>query len=310
MASASVPGQTAAHPALDWTVFKDGFALAPSSRHGTGVFATRDLRAGELILVEAGLSAPRGNGSLLMHSVFSPPLLASLCPQSAVISEGSEFDVVVDYVRKANVKLNTNDFDINCDELNVGGRAFFTLQAFANATSDAQRAHLRAEIEATAHPPLFKFTSPLSSKFNCAQLEEELNVTYAFAKGTPSCMFFVTRCDVSCGEELLIYYGAGSNAHFSSFHYGGRALIDDLVAAYKIFAKTGPHPVPARIEQYLAVVHHLADALPRSPSAAELEIQFTHAQVLVLMEFVEAYRALTCQLTTSLDAVVSLGVAS
>lgn len=73
-----------------WTLFEsDGVRRGASKLHGVGTFARRDLAAGELLLVEAGLCAPRGFGALLMTAVLhSAQNAAALLPRSSHATDG------------------------------------------------------------------------------------------------------------------------------------------------------------------------------------------------------------------------------
>ncbi len=202
----------------DWTVHEDGIRRSPSARHGTGTFATRNLPAGALVLVEAGLSAAKGYGGLLLHALLCPRLLASLSPAAAQIHDSlSERARVDEYATAAHLKLRANAFDVLLGELSAGGRAYFALDTLRTLTTTAvtstleQRDQLRAAVVAGEAASKHDFLAYKASMFNGATTLAEYNVSYVFTAGLPACICFVTRQAVACGEELLVDYGSGSN---------------------------------------------------------------------------------------------------
>jgi hypothetical protein len=244
----------------------------------------RDLPKGTLILVEAGLSATKGHGALLMHALLCPHLLLGLSPACAPIDETlSDRAITSAYAIASNPKLNANDFDINDGELDNGGRAFFALSAYRRATTPEQRAALRRDAEAGAAAPKIKFLSYKASMFNGATTLDELNVTYAFASGLPATIFFVTRRPVACGEELLVDYGNGSNAAFASVNQPAWEKVADIVQAYTVYRRR-THVVPDRIIREISDISRRATELPRSSEQVELFFDFSDADVRVISD--------------------------
>jgi hypothetical protein len=272
----------------DWTVYEDGLRRGPSARHGTGTFATRDMPTGTLILVEAGLSAPKGFGGMLMHALLCPRLLMALSPASARIDETlSNRALTAEYAVASNLKVNANDFDILSGELTSGGRMFFALNAYRAAVTAEQRAALRAVVEAGDAAPKCKFLAYKASMFNGATTLDELNVSYAFAVGLPACICFVTRRPVAFGEELLVDYGSGSNAAFSSVNQPNWEKLDDVVRAYRVYGRHA-QVVPDRICQEIADIHTRAMELPRSSDEVELRFDFSDAHARIISDVYKA----------------------
>jgi hypothetical protein len=268
----------------NWTLSEYGTRLGPSARHGTGTFAERDLPTGTLILVEAGLSATKGHGALLMHALLCPHLLLGLSPACAPIDETlSDRSLTTAYAIASNLKLHANDFDILNGQLADGGRVFFALSAYRAATTPAQRAQLRAAAEDGDLATKYKFLAYRASMFNGASTLDELNVTYGFASGLPATIFFVTRRPVACGEELLVDYGDGSNAAFAGVNQPAWEKVADTCAAYLVYRRR-THVVPDRILREISDIASRASELPRSSDEVELFFDFSDADVRVISD--------------------------
>jgi hypothetical protein len=280
--------------APDWTVFEDGIRRGPSERHGTGTFATRDLPAGTLILVEAGLSAPAGYGRLLMHAVLCPRLLLSLSPAFGPFDESlSDLDLVTEYAAAANETVNANVFIIDNGEREFGGRTFFALSALKKATTPEQRAACRRAVVETTSVQKYNFMSYKASMFNGASTLDELNAVYAFTAGDPACIFFVTRKAVAAGEELLVHYGFGSNLLFDQpVSQSNDEKLADMMLAYRAYgAARGLVVVSERVAGEVAGVHARAVQLPQSNDEVLLALDFSDADLALISNAYKAERA-------------------
>jgi|694.fasta_scaffold02105_20 hypothetical protein len=277
-----------------WTLFEsDGVRRGASKLHGVGTFACRDLAAGELLLVEAGLCAPRGFGALLMTAVLAPSLLVDLHPRSRLDCAGSAREQVLDYLKLATAACNANAFDINCGELEHGPRHYVAQLAVWGTSDSAQKERLVAF--GVGDVQSYKFLAASASKFNGAPAAEAVNTTYGFkhAGSGVASIFMVTNRAVRVGEELVVDYGPGYTVEgVTEAQLSIRARVEAGLAGYVAFAKLGrSFPMPPALFEYLHSMQNAAALLPRSSHSTDLMFDMSDEIIEMLHPFALRYRA-------------------
>jgi hypothetical protein len=265
----------------DWVAYEHGIRIGPSRIDGRGVFATQDLKAGTTVLIESGISATEKAGKIGLHLIFSPSLFCALAPRDRVTGTWE------DMLHMATHKARINKFTCEEDEMERGAYFYHaSVLLRSGSLNKEQTSDIIARFRAIV--PL-DFVSYNASMFNGARNADEMNTTYGFLKRRepeePACIFFVTRRDVSEGEELLIPYGKGSEG-VAQFGLPGEEAVDEAIRAHQA-VKDVPYTVTPRTKAEIGEAKHLASAF--SDTVDDM-FSFTTREVQALTAMAEEYR--------------------